>query len=42
MIINPWGIILNKLNNEQNILNTSININEVNKVRKKIPFKFND
>tara|TARA_X000000950_G_scaffold284280_1_gene387050 strand:+ start:1205 stop:2014 length:810 start_codon:yes stop_codon:yes gene_type:complete len=42
MIINPWGKILNKLDNNPNLLNTRINIQEVSEARKKIPSIFHD
>jgi len=42
MIINPWGKILNKLDNNPNLLNTTINIKEATEARKKIPSIFHD
>jgi len=36
-LINPWGKIINKTFKNTNILNTKINLDEVQIARKKIP-----
>ncbi len=41
-IVDPWGRLINKAKNKPKILNTIINLNEIDKSRNKIPFIFND
>lgn len=41
-IVDPWGRLINKAKNKPIILNTIINLNEIDKSRNKIPFIFND
>ena len=42
MLINPWGEKISQAKSKQAILNTSINLDEVIKVRNKIPAILND
>ena len=37
LLVNPWGKIVNSTKNKPSILNSTINITEVKKIRKKIP-----
>ena len=37
LLASPWGKLLKKTHNKPALLNTKINLNEVNVVRKKIP-----
>lgn len=42
LIINPWGKVLNQAKSLPKILNTTINLKEVDEVRLKIPSIYND
>ena len=37
MLVDPWGKIVNSTSNKPSILNSTIKIMEVKKIRKKIP-----
>ena len=37
LIVDPWGKIVNNTKNRPSILNSTINISEIKKIRKKIP-----
>ena len=37
LLVNPWGKIINSTKTKPAIINTTINISDVNKIRKKIP-----
>ena len=41
-IVDPWGKLINKAKNKPKILNTIIDLNEIDKSRNKIPFISND
>ena len=37
LLVDPWGKIINSTKNKPAIINSTINISDVNKIRKKIP-----
>ena len=37
LLVDPWGKIINSAKNKPVILNSTINISDVKKIRKKIP-----
>ena len=42
IIFNPWGIKLNYASSKTKIINTSIDLKEINRVRKRVPSIYND
>ena len=42
MLFDPWGRIENKCLAEEKILNTTIDLNEISRVRSKLPSIYND
>ncbi len=42
IIFNPWGIKLNHASSKTKIINTSIDLKEINRVRKRVPSIYND
>ena len=42
LLVNPWGKIISKAKEKPKILNTNINLDEIEHVRNKIPAILND